>query len=140
MAIPATACEDPPPPPPRPAATTLEGSTAASATASVTAVASVAPKPPRILTPPASSAIAKLDVDGACLAICQAQVRCSVSESVAADAGALAKRMANCARSCRKSRPPKEVEARYLDQAKRCLNATDCDMFSGCAFGSAFTH
>jgi hypothetical protein len=127
-------CEDPPAPPM--AAPTSVSS--AGPTAKTTSSASAAPTAsgPRPLTPPSEDELAKLDVHGACVAVCQAQVTCTVSDEVARDAAALTERQKRCGQSCRRTKPPKETQAQYLDHARRCLHATDCAMFGGCAFGT----
>ncbi|MEZ4443458.1 MAG: hypothetical protein R3B72_30585 [Polyangiaceae bacterium] len=127
-------CREPAPLPPATAASTTP-SASASAPEGSAPLPSEAP-PPRPLTPLDEAARAALTVDSACLAVCRTQVQCSVSEEVVADSTELEARREGCEASCRRSRPPKEVEAQYLDQARRCLAARDCEVFSTCAFAS----
>ncbi len=124
-------CEDPPTPP-MPAGSARP---AASSSASV-AAKPPAPPPPRTLEPPTAEQIGALDVKAACLAICQTQVRCSVSAEVAEDEALLADRQKGCIDSCKRTAPPREVEEEYLARARRCLASKDCTAFNSCAFSS----
>lgn len=128
-AVLALGCEDPPTPP-MPAGSARPASSSASNTP---------PKspPPRTLEPPSSDAIDALDVKGACLAICETQVRCSVSAEVAEDTAQLADRQQGCVDSCKRTAPPKEVEEEYLARARRCLTSKDCTAFNACAFATS---
>lgn len=147
-----TGCEDPPTPP-MPAPTASSSATVSALSASV-ATKPPPPPAPRSLTPPSEEEIAKLDVETACVQICVRQVFCTSAPDAGdagdagdtgdagkeGDAAKLSAHQARCGKSCRRTTPPKEVQAQYLDQARRCLHATDCAMFAGCAFGTQTVH
>lgn len=123
-------CEDPPTPPMPSGSARPVSSAAGSASAAK-------PPPPRTLEPPTAEEIGALDVKGACMAICETQVRCSVSAEVADDAAQLAERQKGCVDSCKRTAPPKEVEEEYLSRARRCLTSKDCNAFNSCAFATS---
>ncbi|HHH29943.1 MAG TPA: hypothetical protein ENK57_16580 [Polyangiaceae bacterium] len=127
----ALGCEDPPTPP------MPSGSARPAASSAGAAAEPPAPPPPRTLEAPSAEQIAALDVRGACLRICETQVRCSVKAEVAEDERLLAERQKGCVASCKRTTPPKEVQEEYLARARRCLASKDCPAFNSCAFATS---